>query len=38
VINKDILIDKEHIYNGDFNGIGVIPIKALHLKVKIITE
>ena len=38
VINKDILTDKEHIYNGNFDGIGIIPIKALKLNVKIFTE
>ena len=38
VVTKDILIDKEYIYNGDSDGIGAIPIKALNLNVKIITE
>ena len=37
VITEDILIDKNNIYNGD-GGIGIIPIKALNLDVKIFTE
>jgi hypothetical protein len=37
VITANILIDKEYIYNGN-DGIGVIPIKALQLDVKIFTE
>jgi hypothetical protein len=38
VITADILIDKEHIYNSNYDGIGIIPIKALQLDVKIFTE
>jgi len=38
VITQDILIDNENIYNGNFDGIGIIPIKALKFNVKIFTE
>lgn len=38
VVTADVLIDKNNIYNGKYDGIGVIPIKALGLDVKIFTE
>lgn len=37
-ISQDIMIDKDYIYNGSYEGVEVIPIKKLGLRIVMYTE
>ncbi len=37
-VSEDILVDKNNIYNGYYNGIEVIPVQKLGLKIVMYTE
>jgi len=38
VVNKDILVDENYIYSGNYEGITIIPINGIGLDVKIILK